>query len=346
MTFQYQLPEDRIADWPAGLTGNRADSRLLVGRRLGDSLQIEDRKFSELHSLLLPGDLVILNDTKVLPRRFFVNIADSEVEIVLLGRIRAEEDLWEVLGKPMRKLRHSVKFEFGPDLQGEIVSRPSEDRAILKITGTGETGIEALLDRYGVMPIPPYIRHGRAEERDRELYQTIYAEKPGSIAAPTAGLHFTAELLAKLGENGIQTALITLHVGSASFTPVRDPATHQMTTEHYFVPSATAQAIVQTKAQGCKVVCVGTTTTRALESYARDPERRAEHEFVPTNLFIREGFEFQIADALITNFHHPDSTHLLLVSAFFGAEPLQTLYQHALARSYRFLSYGDAMLLF
>ncbi len=357
----YNLPEERIAQRPIGCGFARAQSKLLHAQldNFGN-LKIYDRVFSDLENLLCPNDLLVLNDSRVLPSRFFIERSGSggKVEILLVREIDKNSSaagvVWEALARPMRKLKSGEVLLLSEHLQAEVKGRTEDNqRLILEIStkGTKRSFSEVLFEEGG-MPIPPYIRAGHSDNLDRDSYQTVYAQKPGSVAAPTAGLHFTRDLLDRLQAKGIKSAFITLHVGPASFLPVKaqEVTEHPMLVENYEIPESAQSAVRETREKGGRIVAVGTTTVRALESVVlEDPsffkKSKQESCIRKTRLLIHPGFNFQIVDAMITNFHQSASTHLLLVAAFIGEAATRTIYQHALAHEYRFLSYGDAMFL-
>ena len=326
MRFTYDLPPQRIAQWP--VEGERSKSKLL---RLKPSSEIVDANFSELRQFLKPGDVLVLNNTKVQPRRFFANLNGKEIEVLLLEQ---KDEVWEALAKPMRKLAVGDVLELTAEVKAEVLGRTEDQRRIkLKIT-------EAQVAELGLMPIPPYIRDGRSEDKDKERYQTVFAENAGSVAAPTAGLHFTKELLEELKNKGVQICYLTLHVGPASFLAVSDEVFEgtELSKEFYHVADDTRQIIRNAKKEGRRIVAVGTTVMRSLESLDLNQQ---DAGFKETKLFIKPGFEFKVVDALLTNFHQPGSSHLLLVEAFIGRENIEKVYQHGLENNYRFLSYGD-----
>jgi S-adenosylmethionine:tRNA ribosyltransferase-isomerase len=333
--FDYPLPEDQIAQSPIE---PRDASRLLLldrGRR-----KISHHRFRELPELLAPGDLLVLNDTRVLPARLVgLKPTGGRAEALLLRDLGG--DRWEAMVFPGRRLDVGAGILFGNGaLEAEVVSRDPSGTRVLQFCGRGEEDVPALIHRLGAAPLPPYIHTPLA---DQERYQTVYARLEGSAAAPTAGLHFTPETFERLGERGIQIAVLTLHVGLATFRPVKTETIeeHEMHEEWYEVPEATAAAIAATAG---RVVALGTTTVRALESAAVGP-RQVKPGTGHTRLYITPGFPFRIVDALLTNFHMPRSSLLVLVSAFAGLEPVREAYQQALATGYRFLSFGDAMLI-
>ena len=346
--YQCELPKARIASWPAARSGTRDSAKLLVVESRGArGPHLADNVFSELPSLLRAGDLLVLNDTAVVPRRFFAKRAadQREFELLLVKRANPEAEIWEALGRPLAKIKSGDTFELAPGVTAEVCGRTEDSRRLLlKVSNTTDMQLDAALDSSGYTPIPPYIRGGRSEQLDRELYQTVYSSVPGSIAAPTAGLHFTEALLERILQSGVRIGYLTHHVSTASFQDTEDDASFRPDVESYMIPSRCYELIQSTKASGGRVICVGTTGCRALESFARDPELQQD-AFVETSLFITPGHEFKLVDILITNFHQPKSTHMHLVSAFCGEELIRAAYEHGLQHDYRFLSYGDAMLL-
>ena len=349
--FDYDLPDDRIAQEPAP----RGENRLLVlDAPVGSAAR--HRRIGDLPELLRPGDLLVVNDTRVIPARLFGHRVleggdeGGRVELLLGERLDGEgtrSEEWEVLARPGRKARVGVRLRFGDGLEAEVVERLGDGRYRVRFSEAVEPRLELL----GHVPLPPYIKRADRPE-DRERYQTVFAERPGAIAAPTAGLHFTEGLLERLAARGIATARVTLHVGIGTFKPVTAELVHEhlMDEERYEVPEATPAAIREARSRGGRVVAVGTTVVRTLESAAA----RAEAAGLPpgevaagagrTGLFIYPGFRFRAVDALLTNFHLPRSTLLMLVAAFAGRERLLAAYEEAIAEGYRFYSYGDAML--
>lgn len=293
-----------------------------------------------------PDDHLVFNDTKVIPARLFGKLEGAEgyhVEVVLLEEL--EQNQWSALGFPMRKIRSARQIFFSDQLRAEVLPSPVEDRLLLRFNSESQSEVERLLNEHGTMPIPPYIRHGRGDEQDRRDYQSIFATHPGSVAAPTASLHFTERLIERLiREGGCKIDRVTLHVGTASFQPIfvngelRKPGQ-----ERFIVPGGVLESLVETKRGGGRVIAVGTTVVRALESAARATAQ--SDRLSTTELFIEPGFEFKLVDKLVTNFHQPRTTHLLLVEALLGKENLNNCYNAALANDYRFLSYGDGMLI-
>ena len=331
--FFYELPERLIAQRPVE---PRDHSRLLVLHR--DSGEIEHRHFYDIGDYLQPGDCLILNDTKVLPARIYgQRVPDGAVvEFLLLNSL--EKDLWEALAGPGKKARAGTEFTFGSELRGRVEQVLDNGNRVVRFSFEGS--FYEILDRIGQMPLPHYI-HEALE--DRERYQTVYARERGSAAAPTAGLHFTKERLDALKAQGVQIGMVTLHVGIGTFRPVKEEniEDHKMHSEHYTLPAATAELIHRTKEAGHRVVCVGTTSCRTLESAARTGIREQEGW---TDIFIYPPYEFRCMDALITNFHLPESTLIMLVSAFAGREKVLRAYREAVEKNYRFFSFGDAML--
>lgn len=333
--FDYDLPPESIAQHPAP----RGESRLLVLDREGPD---RHRRIRDLPELLRPGDLLVLNDTRVIPARLYGTRAGGgggRVEILLVERTGERE--WDALLKPGRRARPGTGIELEPGLTAEVIDRGEEGRFRLRFS----EAIEGHLDRLGHIPLPPYI--GRPDEAaDRDLYQTVYAREPGAIAAPTAGLHFSRELLDEIAAAGIETARVTLHVGLGTFKPVKVERIeeHRMERERYEVSEEAAEAIRRTRARQGRVVAVGTTVVRTLESAALAGNGEVPPGSGSTGLFITPGFRFQAVDVLLTNFHLPRSTLLMLVSAFAGRERVLAAYEEAVRERYRFYSYGDAML--
>ncbi len=330
--FHFDLPQALIAQYPPA---KRGDSRLLDLRARGE---IHDRHFSELPALLRPGDLLVFNDTRVMKARLFgVKESGGKLE-VLIERLLAN-------GHALTHIRASKS----PRPGGRILIEGVPITVVARHDALFELACEAgdfptLMEAHGHMPLPPYIQRGDGEA-DLERYQTVYANKPGAVAAPTAGLHFDQPMLDQLAESGVEQARVTLHVGAGTFQPVRveNLDEHPMHSEYLEVDEAICQQVAETKARGGRVVAVGTTSVRSLEAAAADGELRPMRG--DTNLFIRPGYRFRVVDAMITNFHLPESTLLMLVSAFSGHEPIMRAYRHAVKAHYRFFSYGDAMFL-
>ena len=335
--FFYELPEELIAQDPLE---DRTASRLLVLNRKTDKL--EHKIFSDITDYLKPGDCLVINNTRVIPARL---IGEKEgtggkVEILLLKR--RENDIWESLVKPGKKLRPGARVIFGYGrLKAEILEIAEEGNRLVKFYYEGI--FEEILGSLGEMPLPPYITH---KLEDKEMYQTVYAKFDGSAAAPTAGLHFTNELLEKIRQKGIRIASITLHVGLGTFRPVKveDVNNHHMHTEWYEVNNEAADIINETKKNGGRVICVGTTSCRTIESVA-DENGLMSAKTGETDIFIYPGYKFKVMDGLITNFHLPESTLVMLVSAFAGKERVLSAYETAVKERYRFFSFGDAMIL-
>jgi len=337
--FDYGLPKELIAKFPAE---PRDSSRLLVlDRRTG---KLEHRIFREIVNYLEEGDLLVINDTKVIPARLFGNLeTGAKVELLLTRQI--EPNLWEVMARPARKLKKGKRIVFDGELSAKVIDYAGEGKRIVEFQLLGDKSFMEKLEEIGHVPLPPYIEREEREE-DREKYQTVFARREGAVAAPTAGLHFTDELIKKLKEKGIIIKPVTLHVGPGTFKPVKveNVEEHRMDYETYFIPEETAEAIRKVKERGKRVVAVGTTVVRTLES-ASDEKGNVKPGEGTTNLFIYPGYKFKVIDALITNFHLPKSTLLMLVSAFAGKERVLNAYREAVKMGYRFYSYGDAMLI-
>jgi S-adenosylmethionine:tRNA ribosyltransferase-isomerase len=333
--FDYDLPEELIAQTPLE---KRDESRLLVYHRC--SKRLEHRVFRDIIEYLVPGDCLVINDTKVLPARLLGHREDTggRMEFVLLSR--EQDDTWRVLVKPGKRARIGTRFVFGNGLlQAEVLSVTEEGGRIVRFFFDGI--FEEVLDKAGTMPLPPYIHE---ELKDQNRYQTVYAMYKGSAAAPTAGLHFTPELLHQLKETGVQIARVTLHVGLGTFRPVKSEMIqdHVMHKEVYDVSQDAADRINEAKRQGSRIVAVGTTSLRTLESIA-DDKGFVKPGKGETGIFIYPGYQFRVVDALITNFHLPKSTLLMLVSALAGRDQILQAYQEAIHHRYRFFSFGDAM---
>jgi S-adenosylmethionine:tRNA ribosyltransferase-isomerase len=331
--FDYELPTELIAQHPAE---KRSASRLLCLR--GGS--ISDARFSDLPSLLEPGDLLVLNDTRVVKARLLGEKASGgRVEVLIERVLSAHEALAQVRASKPPRARSALRL--AGSLEVRVLGREGE---FYRLQFPAGAAVLELLQRHGGVPLPPYITHA-PDAGDERRYQTVYARAPGAVAAPTAGLHFDEPLLASLRARGIEMAYVTLHVGAGTFQPVREKnlAEHHMHGERYEIPQATVDAIEAARGRGSKVIAVGTTSVRCLEASAAKhgaPVAGAGE----TDLFITPGFEFRVVDRLVTNFHLPRSTLLVLVSAFAGFEPIRQAYAHAIGQRYRFYSYGDAML--
>ncbi len=333
--FYYELPEELIAQDPLA---DRESSRLLVLNR--ESGVISHHVFREITEYLHEGDCLVINDTKVLPARLIGSRegTNGKVEILLLKR--KENNIWETLVKPGRKAKVGTRLVFGEGLLiGQVVDIVEEGNRLIQFTYEGI--FEEILDRLGQMPLPPYITHQLA---DKNRYQTVYAAHTGSAAAPTAGLHFTPELLKKIEDMGVEIAKVTLHVGLGTFRPVKvDEITeHHMHSEFYQIDEEAAAKINRAKENGKRVICVGTTSCRTVES-AADEKGRLRALSGWTDIFIYPGYEFKVLDCIITNFHLPESTLIMLVSALAGREQVMKAYEEAVREKYRFFSFGDAM---
>lgn len=332
--FYFDLPEELIAQTPIE---KRDESRLmLLDRRSGKT---EDHTFKELPEFLNPGDCLVLNDSRVIPARLFGRRATGgAVEIVLL-RDRGEH-IWECLTRPGRKTRTGTALEFGEgELRGTVVDEIEGGNRLIRFDYEGI--FLEVLERLGRMPLPPYIHE---ELQDAERYQTVYSRVSGSAAAPTAGLHFTKELLGRIAARGVNICFVTLHVGLGTFRPVKaeNIEDHQMHAEYCEIPPETAQTVNETRSKGGRIIAVGTTSCRTLESRAA-PDGHLEPYAGFTNCFIYPGYTFRCIDGLITNFHLPESTLIMLVSALAGREHVLQAYQEAIEKRYRFFSFGDAM---
>ena len=333
--FYYDFPQELIAQDPLE---DRSSSRLLVlDRKTGE---MEHRVFRDITEYLRPGDCLVVNNTKVIPARLLGVKEDTGAGIEILLLKRKADNVWETLVKPGKKARPGARIVFGDGiLKGEVLEVVDEGNRLIRFEYEGI--FEEILDRLGQMPLPPYITH---QLKDKNRYQTVYAEHDGSAAAPTAGLHFTPELLEEIQAKGVRLAHVTLHVGLGTFRPVKveDVSQHHMHSEYYVVEEEQARLINDTRAAGGRVICVGTTSCRTLESAAdEDGILRAGSGW--TDIFIYPGYRFKIMDALITNFHLPESTLLMLVSAFADKEKIMKAYEEAVRQRYRFFSFGDAM---
>lgn len=335
--FYYDLPKELIAQDPLE---DRSSSRLLVLHR--KSGEIEHRIFSDIADYLKPGDCLVRNNTKVIPARLFGVRKDTGAVIELLLLKRREKDIWETLVKPGKKARTGAELVFGDGkLQGEIISVEKDGNRLIQFHYEGI--FEEILDELGQMPLPPYITHTL---KDKNRYQTVYAKYEGSAAAPTAGLHFTEELFRKLEDKGVTIANVTLHVGLGTFRPVKveDVTEHHMHSEYFRIEPEEAEKINAAKAAGGRIVCVGTTSCRTVES-ATDKNGILQAGEADTEIFIYPGYNFKMTDVLITNFHLPESTLVMLVSALAGKEQIMEAYAEAVKERYRFFSFGDAMLI-
>ena len=336
-TYAYELPEELIAQTPVS---PRSASRMLCLNR--ETGEITHHHFYDLLSFLRPGDLLVMNDSRVLPARLYGEKVENGTGIEFLLLKPVEEKVWEIICKPAKKAKPGTRFRFGDGkLEAEVLSATEDGGRLVRFFCEGN--LYGVLDEIGQMPLPPYITE---KLTDKERYQTVYAKELGSSAAPTAGLHFTPEILAALPEKGIKTAFVTLHVGLGTFRPVKedDIRNHHMHIEHYSIPKMTADLIRDTKEKGGRVIAVGTTSCRTLEGAVQ-----AHGEICAcdgdTGIFIYPPYTFQCIDGLLTNFHLPDSTLIMLVSAFAGYEHTMQAYQTAVSERYRFFSFGDAMLI-
>ena len=333
--FYFDLPEELIAQDP--LT-DRSSSRLLVLDK--ESGRVEHHIFKDIIHYLEPGDCLVLNNTKVIPARLIGHKEDTGAAIEVLLLKHLEDGTWETLVKPGKKARPGARIVFGDGLLTAEVEDIMEE-GNRKIRFEYEGVFEEILDQLGEMPLPPYITH---KLQDKNRYQTVYAKYEGSAAAPTAGLHFTPELLDALEKKGVKLAYVTLHVGLGTFRPVKEDnlLNHHMHTEYYQVSAEAAEMINSTKARGNRVICVGTTSCRTIES-AADEKGHLEESSGDTSIFIYPGYHFNVLDGLITNFHLPESTLVMLVSALAGREHVLAAYEEAIKERYRFFSFGDAM---
>jgi S-adenosylmethionine:tRNA ribosyltransferase-isomerase len=333
--FDFELPSELIAQFP---TAKRSGSRLLCLD--GNSGALHDRMFSELPSLLAAGDLLVFNDTRVIKARLNGRKeSGGKVEVLVERIFDAHRALAHMRASHAPK--PGGRLILAEAIEVEVLSRQDD---LYELKFSGETPLAELLERYGELPLPPYITHA-ADSDDDERYQTVYARNPGAVAAPTAGLHFDDDVMHTLTECGVEKAFVTLHVGAGTFQPVRveDVAEHKMHSEWYEIPQATVDSIARTRQRGGKVIAVGTTAMRALESAARQGVMAAGGG--DTDIFITPGYRFRVVDRLLTNFHLPRTTLLMLVSAFGGMANIREAYQHAVQERYRFFSYGDAMLI-
>jgi S-adenosylmethionine:tRNA ribosyltransferase-isomerase len=335
--FNYELPNDLIAQHPLA---NRTDSRLLELVPDEDKhVQLVDRQFREILDLVKPGDLLVFNDTKVIPARLHGKKETGGIVELLIERISSEQQAWvQIRASKVPKIGSIVQIhnQAGETFDVEMIGYDGRFYEV-----RFPENVFALLERFGELPLPPYIEH-QPDGEDAQRYQTVVAKNPGAVAAPTAGLHFDELILQQLHDLGVNHVALTLHVGAGTFTPVReeDLSKHKMHYEWFSIPESTLQAIEETKRGGGRIIAVGTTSLRALESQAISGQSGGQ-----TNLFITPGFQFKTVDCLLTNFHLPKSTLLMLVGAFAGVDNIRIAYQHAIQQQYRFFSYGDAMFL-
>lgn len=335
--FYFDLPQELIAQDPLE---DRSASRLLVLDK--ETGEVTHRHFRDIKEYLKPGDCLVINDTKVIPARLLGTKKDTGAKIEVLLLKRREDDIWETLVKPGKKARPGAELEFGEGLlKATVVEVADEGNRLIRFHYDGI--FEEILDQLGQMPLPPYITH---QLKDKNRYQTVYAKHQGSAAAPTAGLHFTKELLAEIKELGVEIAHVTLHVGLGTFRPVKteNVLDHHMHSEFYMVEESEAQKVNKAKTSGGRIICVGTTSCRTIESAAgEDGLLKAGSGW--TEIFIYPGYQFKLLDCLITNFHLPESTLVMLVSALAGRERVLSAYGEAVKERYRFFSFGDAMLI-
>ena len=336
--FDYHLPPDRIAQYPAE---RREASRLLLLDRAAGVW--EDRGFIDLPGLLRPGDCLVVNDSRVIPARLYARTENGALVEMLFIRELAPSR-WEALVRPAKRCRAGAHLRLGDgQAVARVIAEAPEGRRVVEVA---DGSVRRLLERYGLPPLPPYIRrYAKPGAEDWERYQTVYARVDGSVAAPTAGLHFTEELLERLRARGVEVRTLTLHVGPGTFRPIRAARVedHRLEAEQVEIPEATAVSVNRASAEGRRVIAVGTTTARALESASESGEVKPVS--CAADLFITPGYRFRVIDALLTNFHLPRSSLLVLVSAFAGREQILAAYRHAVDAGYRFYSYGDAMLI-
>ncbi len=335
--FYFELPQELIAQDPLE---DRSGSRLLVLDK--ESGEIEHRTFRDIKEYLGPGDCLVINDTKVIPARLIGSKVGTNAKIEILLLKRKENDIWETLVKPGKKAKPGTKISFGEGLLiGEVLDVVDEGNRLIQFSYEGI--FEEILDQLGQMPLPPYITH---QLEDKNRYQTVYAKHSGSAAAPTAGLHFTPELLEEIKESGVEIAHVTLHVGLGTFRPVKveNIQEHHMHSEFYRIEASEAEKINRAKREGHRVICVGTTSCRTVESAAK-PDGTLSECSGWTEIFIYPGYRFKVLDCLLTNFHLPESTLIMLVSALAGREHVLHAYEEAVKERYRFFSFGDAMLI-
>ncbi|MFL1674550.1 tRNA preQ1(34) S-adenosylmethionine ribosyltransferase-isomerase QueA [Paenibacillus dendritiformis] len=337
--FDFHLPEHLIAQTP--LLDRTASRLLALNRRTGE---VEHRTFPDIIEYLKPGDLLVLNDTRVIPARLYGVKPDTggHVEVLLLKQ--EQDDMWEVLVKPAKRLKQGASVRFGDELTGTVIEEREMGARLIRFEYAGI--FNEILDRLGQMPLPPYIKE---QLNDRERYQTVYAKHEGSAAAPTAGLHFTNSILDQIRAAGVRIAMITLHVGLGTFRPMSADVVeeHVMHAEYYEMSEEAAALINETRSSGGRIIAVGTTSCRTLETvagrYGAEPVAACSGW---TDIFIYPGYEFRLVDSLLTNFHLPKSTLVMLVSAFAGREHIMAAYREAIEQEYRFFSFGDAMFIF
>jgi S-adenosylmethionine:tRNA ribosyltransferase-isomerase len=342
--FNFHLPPELIANQPA----NPRDSAQML---LWQNQQISDKKASDLADFLQKDDVLVLNDSRVIKAKLSGQRGEAKVEInlhkeVIIDSPNQQSSIWQVFAKPAKRLRIGDKFTIAADFYAEVIDK-NEDGIVDLAFNVKGLGFFAMLEKYGQIPLPPYIKNDSEEIKLEQDYQTIYAKNDGAVAAPTAGLHFTPQLLQKLQEKGVKTAFVTLNVGAGTFLPVKSDLIedHQMHAEYFNISQETCDLINSTKKAGNKIIAVGTTSLRVLES-AADNDGFLKEQARETDIFIYPPHDFKIVDVLMTNFHLPKSTLFMLISAFIGQENAHKIYQHAIANKYRFYSFGDANLLF
>ncbi len=337
--FKYELPDEQIAQYPPE---NRGDSRLMILNRKETS--IDYRKFADIIDYLNEGDALVVNETKVFPARLvgFKEKTNAQVEVLLLRQL--EETMWEVLVKPARKVRIGNRLIIADEIGCDVIDNTVSGGRVVKFDYNGQDFFD-LVERVGDSPLPPYIKRP-SEPIDKERYQTVYAKRTGAVAAPTAGLHFTEDILDKLVKKGVKIIPVVLHVGLGTFRPVQveDLSRHQMDSEYYEISQESAEAINEVRDAGGRIIAVGTTTVRALETMAT-PDKRVKANSGWTDKFIFPPYAFKMIDGILTNFHLPQSTLYILVCTFAGYDFTVRAYQEAIDKKYRFYSYGDAMLI-
>jgi S-adenosylmethionine:tRNA ribosyltransferase-isomerase len=335
--FDFELPDSLIAQEPLE---NREKSRMLVVERASNSYR--DEHFYNFPRFLKRGDVVVLNNTKVFPARLFgTSLTGAKVELFLVRE--TENRVWETLARPARRLKTGKKISFGENLRAEVLGKTAEGRVFVKFETDGD--FEEILEKVGKTPLPPYIKRGAEDfDKDRERYQTVFAKEKGAIAAPTAGLHFTPQILDEIKNSGVRVTEITLHVGYGTFEPVRvnDLSEHKVLPENYEISAVTAEILNEAKKENRRIIAIGTTTTRALET-AISKHGKFAAEKNSADLTITPGCKFKAIDGLLTNFHLPQSSLLVLVSTFGGYKLIMESYKHAVSEKYRFYSYGDCM---
>ncbi len=339
--FDFILPEENIAQQPVF---PRDSSKLLV---VGEGGHISNKVFTDLLDYLSAGDVLVFNDTKVIPARLFGNRGAAKIEVTLFKRLESySTECWECLVKNSKRLRDGDIIDFSEDFKGKVLEKKASGETIIDFAEKTSSFMEKLAS-IGKIPLPPYIRKGKSSEKDKQDYQTVYAEHEGAIAAPTAGLHFTSKLLEKIKAKGVKFVFLTLHVGGGTFLPVKveDTDEHKMHSEYGIISQSSVDIINSAKEKGNKIISVGTTSLRLLESAVDNGGKLREYSDY-TDIFITPGYEFKVVDILLTNFHLPKSTLFMLVSAFSGLSEMQKAYQCAIENNYRFYSYGDSSLLF